>query len=253
MRAFQDGLRGCGPTCAFAAARYGIGAALLQAATLPEDESRMALSSWRRQLTNLLLNDPKGFIGSKRSRLGASIPDCFPSIDTIQLYASPAVTQFPSIIIAQSRANPDVRRLSFLCEQRFGFGQDILSVSRHLFPGVLMTILLEGEAVSAAAAFARPSLIHIRRWEKRNEFVHAELEIELKEFIRELNCGREDELSASELQRIIDCSHSWKGWVPNLVLSNYLSRYGGARVVQVQLPALAGTSVPLQVRFRFYP
>jgi len=242
----KEGLRGCGPTCAFAAAKYGLGAALLQAARLPDCEVHMAVASWRDHLRTLFLTDPKGHIGSKRCKLAADIPDSFPSLETLRLYASPAVTQFPDIIISQSRTDPDLGRLSFLCEQRFGFGKDLLSVSRHLFPGVLMSVLLEGEAASAAVVFARPSQIRIRRWEKRDGFLQAEVEIDIKEFIRELNAGREDKLCAAELQDVVDHSRPWKGWVPNLVLSKYLSSYGGTGVI-LQSPALAGSSIPLQI------
>lgn len=244
----QEGLRGCGPTCAFAIAKYGLGAALLRAANLPHDDLCAAIESWRNRLRTILATDPNDFIGSKRCRLGANIPNAFPSVDTIKLYASPAITQFPSIVIARSRIDPDISRLSFLCEQRFGFGKDILSVCKHLFPSVLMSALLDGSAASAAAVFVHPLLINVRTREEKNGILHAEVEININDFIRKLNEGREEGLNTVELQAAVDRSRPWKGWIPDFMLTSYLSHFSGENIVEERPYALAGSSVPLAVR-----
>ena len=93
------GLPNCGPHVAHALARCGFGESLLEALERYEGNEvglRLWLEGWRDDLKQELRTNSKGHLKTKKKALANSIPDSFPDLDVLNLYAHPVVSSPPS-------------------------------------------------------------------------------------------------------------------------------------------------------------
>ncbi|KAH6905935.1 PIN domain-like protein [Coprinopsis sp. MPI-PUGE-AT-0042] len=93
----QTGLAGCGFPTAYALARSDLPTDLFAAldAYKAGDRTRtvQCLARFRRNLQDELCNNKSGLLSSRHPRIGSHIPDNFPNLDTVHLYAYPITSE----------------------------------------------------------------------------------------------------------------------------------------------------------------
>lgn len=106
----QIGLKDCGIGTACRLARYGVGDELLNAAlNMSENKLTKYLREWRQRVRNLLVQDPKGYIGTKSPSVARNLTDNFPKRQVLRNYTHPItswsglagmqnVAQIPSLV-----------------------------------------------------------------------------------------------------------------------------------------------------------
>ena len=129
----QDGIRGCGIDIAQKLARYGLGDALLEAATtLPLLEFVTTFCvKWRNEVCQTLISDPLGILQRRYRELALTIQMMldFPSPFIIASYLGPLTSwsndqpNFNGIVLSRQ---PDVMTIARFCIQRFSWSVETL-------------------------------------------------------------------------------------------------------------------------------
>ncbi|KAK6969258.1 hypothetical protein R3P38DRAFT_766504 [Favolaschia claudopus] len=89
----QVGLPKCGMSIAHGLARSGFGDSLLAATqTMSADGLQQFLVSWREDVRAELATNARGHLKSKQKSLAAQLPDNFPRIKVLNLYAKPTTS-----------------------------------------------------------------------------------------------------------------------------------------------------------------
>ena len=128
----QDGIRGCGIDIAQKLARYGLGDALLKAATtLPLEFVTTFCVKWRNEVCQTLVLDPLGILQRKHRELALTIQTMtdFPSPFIIASYLGPLTSWFndqPSFGGIVLSRQPDVMTIARFCIQRFSWSVETL-------------------------------------------------------------------------------------------------------------------------------
>ncbi|KAJ7205194.1 PIN domain-like protein [Mycena pura] len=137
------GLPNCGFNIAHALARGGYGDSLLNAVqNLDEHHLYKFLGHWREQLREELRTNSQGYLKNKQKILSTKIPDTFPSIRVLRLYAQP-ITSWSEGFTAPNVNHwvvklPSLPELALFCKTKFGWTPiDIAGkFKRFIFPGV---------------------------------------------------------------------------------------------------------------------
>ena len=128
----QDGIRGCGIDIAQKLARYGLGDALLKAATsLPLEFVTTFCVKWCNEVCQTLVLDPLGILQRKHRELALTIQTMtdFPSPFIIASYLGPLTSWFndqPSFGGIVLSHQPDVMTIARFCIQRFSWSVETL-------------------------------------------------------------------------------------------------------------------------------
>ena len=129
----QDGIRGCGIDIAQKLARYGLGDALLEAATsLPLLEFVTTFCiEWRNKVCHALISDPLGILQRRHRELALTIQMMtdFPSPFIIASYLGPLTSwsnDQPSFDGTVMSRQPDVMTIARFCIQRFSWSVETL-------------------------------------------------------------------------------------------------------------------------------
>ncbi|KAG2130841.1 PIN domain-like protein, partial [Suillus bovinus] len=104
-----------------------------------------SLKEWRNIAQCHLLSDPTGKMGRSHPALARSLPESFPSADTINSYAHPAVTSLAEVPKLQLPAPPDLAQLACVIQQFLGWDSKKLLSAFHttIWPVVILHELLE--------------------------------------------------------------------------------------------------------------
>ncbi|KAH9913405.1 PIN domain-like protein [Fomitopsis serialis] len=141
----KDGLPGFGQRVAHGLARYGFGDTLCKAVRELEGETlRVFLSGWRSDLRHALCTDDQKLLGRRYPELSKRIPDTFPDLDIVDLYARPVTSAFEDYEMSMPHP-PDIAELGRLCERYFSWGTASGIVDRFgscLIPGILTRVLI---------------------------------------------------------------------------------------------------------------
>jgi len=120
------GLPGCGTSIAYGLACAGFGDSLLAAAlALTLQDFKTFLVSWREQLCAELMTNASGCLSQKCPALAKRMPDSFPNVHHILLYAKPLTSWSegaagPDLSKLQPR-QPDITKLATICKHRFNW------------------------------------------------------------------------------------------------------------------------------------
>ncbi|KAJ7611842.1 PIN domain-like protein [Roridomyces roridus] len=151
------GIIGCGIKTAYALARCGFGDALLASCRNDSVEDlRHFLVEWRKQVRTELRTNSRGYLTTKQPRLASLIPDSFPNVKTLKLYACPVTSWSPGFAIPPAATwvvqMPDVQGLAAFCTQKFGWSAvDLRNKYRRIvFPGAFLRRL------TLASSFCTP-------------------------------------------------------------------------------------------------
>ena len=136
---------------ALALSRAGMGDDLLQAArTCTPLELEDFLEKWRRRLRMTLRYNDAGHLSRRYSVLSNSIPDTFPNLQILMLYADPVTSwttgQKPPNTAGWVPRELDLGKLAVLCERSFTWGtsEGIMSCfQEHVWPGMALYGLVE--------------------------------------------------------------------------------------------------------------
>jgi Holliday junction resolvase YEN1 len=139
----QNGLLGCGCETALGLVRC-MDNSTLRSAACSSNQGRV-LDQWRNIAQYHLLSDPTGRMGRSHPALARSLPDSFPSVDVINLYAHPAVTSLAALAELQLPAPPDLTQLAPVIQQLLGWSsKELLTTFRtNIWPVVILHELLE--------------------------------------------------------------------------------------------------------------
>lgn len=113
------------------------------------------LVDWREKLSNQLRYDPNGLIGRKNPSLANSIPESFPDINVLRLYANPITswTIGDGPDISRWRlGEPNLAQIAVLCEKSFSWGTSGHLINRfrnNLWRGVVVRQLLQVRGISS--------------------------------------------------------------------------------------------------------
>lgn len=166
-----SGLINCGPNVAYALARCGFGESLLdkfKQCGSDEREMRRWLDGWREDVKQELRTNSRGFLKTKKKALADSIPDNFPDLHILNLYANPIVSSPSSDFSSRSTPSPefswckdpDLASLASLCEAKFEWGTKREIVKRFrdlLWKGVTLRALRRANLEVDEDERARPS------------------------------------------------------------------------------------------------
>ncbi|KAJ7217236.1 PIN domain-like protein [Mycena pura] len=139
------GLPNCGFNIAHALARSGYGDSLLDAAkNLDEQHLCEFLGHWREQLREELRTNSQGYLKNKQKNLSTKVPDTFPSIRVLRLYAQPVTSWsegfVPSNVDRWVMKLPSLPELALFCKTNFGWTPlDIADkFKRRIFSGICL-------------------------------------------------------------------------------------------------------------------
>ena len=134
----QDGICGCGIDIARKLARYGLGDALLEAATtLPLVEFvTIFCVKWCNEVCQTLILDPLGILQHKHRELALTIQTTtdFPSPFVIASYLGPLTSwsndqpRFDGNVLSR---HPDVTTIARFCDQHFSWSVETLLGKMH--------------------------------------------------------------------------------------------------------------------------
>lgn len=139
----QSGLLGCGHETALGLVRC-MDNSMLRSAICSNNQG-WTLKEWRNIARCHLLSDPTGKMGRLHPALAHLLPESFPSVDTINLYAHPAVTSLAELAKLQLPASPDLAQLASVIQQFLGWdSKKLLNTFRTtIWPVVILHKLLE--------------------------------------------------------------------------------------------------------------
>ncbi|KAJ7020063.1 PIN domain-like protein, partial [Mycena alexandri] len=139
------GLANCGITIAHALARCGFGDTLLAAVlNMAEGELRHFVIRWREEVRTELASNSRGHMKSKQKALSTKIPDTFPSLRVLKLYAQPITSWsegfHPPATDSWVAQVPSLPELALYCSRKFGWSPlDLVGKFKKLvFTGVFM-------------------------------------------------------------------------------------------------------------------
>ena len=146
----QAGLSGCGPKVAHGLAKCGFGDSLLSAARTQSREDLQAyLIGWRRDLAEELRTNSRGILGRRYASLSKAVPEEFPDIDIVMLYANPVTSETEGKVhrIKATWERPlDLGRIAYICELYFEWGVRHAIIKRFrtvIWPAVVFRFLRE--------------------------------------------------------------------------------------------------------------
>jgi holliday junction resolvase YEN1 len=113
------------------------------------------LVNWREKLSNQLIYDPNGLIGWKNPSLAKRIPESFPDINVLQLYANPiaswTIGDGPDISHWRL-GEPNLAQIAVLCKKSFSWGTSghlINQFQDDLWRGIVVRQLLQVRGISS--------------------------------------------------------------------------------------------------------
>jgi hypothetical protein len=146
----QAGLSGCGPKVAHGLAKCGFGDSLLSAVcTRSREDLQEYLVGWRKDLAEELRTNSRGILGRKCSSLSKVIPEEFPDIDILMLYANPVTSETEGKLhkIKPTWERPlDLGRIAHVCELYFEWGVRHMIIKRFrtvIWPAAVFRFLRE--------------------------------------------------------------------------------------------------------------
>ncbi|KAK0215562.1 hypothetical protein IW262DRAFT_1277857, partial [Armillaria fumosa] len=141
------GVPGCGIQTAAGIARTGIGKHLFNALEASEiGHYHHVASMWRQDLCTMLDAKGVGRLYSHHRSLASRIPSDFPKVSVLIQYLHPMTSTLENLPAPPSLGQPDLPRLSKLCEELFVWGHPmgiIKNFSHHIFPGLVIRELLQ--------------------------------------------------------------------------------------------------------------
>lgn len=149
----QNGLPGCGRETALGLVRC-MKTSVLRDAGCGRDSPDQMLKQWRTDAQRHLMNDPTGEMGRAHPALALALPDSFPDLHILNLYAKPAVTPLTELPILYTPAPPDLAPLALLIQQLLGWDPKKLvrSFRSNIWPIVILHELLEDIAKNSPAS-----------------------------------------------------------------------------------------------------
>ncbi|KAG1793660.1 PIN domain-like protein [Suillus plorans] len=115
----KKGLPGCGRETALGLVRCMDNSTLCDAVR-GDNSPDQSLQHWRDAAWYHLMSDPTGQMGRAHPALARSLPDSFPDVHVIDLYAKPAVTPLVELPVLCSLAPPDLAPLALLIHNLVG-------------------------------------------------------------------------------------------------------------------------------------
>uniref|UniRef100_A0A8H7XM35 XPG-I domain-containing protein n=1 Tax=Psilocybe cubensis TaxID=181762 RepID=A0A8H7XM35_PSICU len=143
------GLDGCGPATALGLAKCGYGESLIQIVqTFHGERLTAAIAQWRLDLQKELFSNSSGHLRGKERSLAKSIPDSFPSLDTLSLYLEPVVSAGASSHLAPvydfRHREPSLNRLVMVSSTHLGWNTEEIikdKFKRNVWEGVFLQML----------------------------------------------------------------------------------------------------------------
>ncbi|KAK7050268.1 PIN domain-like protein [Favolaschia claudopus] len=137
------GLSNCGMSTAHGLARCGFGDSLLAATqTMSDNDLKAFLVGWRKDVRTELATNARGYLKTKHMALAAQLPDTFPKIKTLKLYANP-ITSWSDGYVPPNPNHwrvrlPSLPALALFVQKKFGWKPiDIVDkFKRLIFPGM---------------------------------------------------------------------------------------------------------------------
>ncbi|KAK0223278.1 hypothetical protein IW262DRAFT_1458280 [Armillaria fumosa] len=144
---YHEGVPGCGIQTAAGIAQTGIGKHLFDALEASEiGHYHHVASMWRQDLCTMLDAKGVGRLYSCHCLLASRIPSDFPKVSVLIQYLHPMTSMLENLPAPPSLGQPDLPRLSKLCEKLFVWGHPmgiIKNFSHHIFPGLVIRELLQ--------------------------------------------------------------------------------------------------------------
>ncbi|TFY50615.1 hypothetical protein EVJ58_g10971, partial [Rhodofomes roseus] len=142
---YENGLPGFGQRVAHGLARYRFGETLCRAIReISRENIADFLSGWRSDIRQALSTDDQNLLGRRYHQLAQQIPDTFPNLDIVEMYAHPATSAWEDFEMG-TPVRPDIAELGRLCERYFSWGSTegiIQHFGSCLIPGIVTRVLI---------------------------------------------------------------------------------------------------------------